>query len=167
MPDRVASLTVLNTPVEVDRFRRPWVMEPLAHRGIGEIYLRVLNKPLFRRLMRWQGIDDKTKISNAELDAYLDLLRRGDGGRALLKIMRGFERTPAKRQKYVSVLRSDRYPVQIIWGEADPALKINVDGERARAAAGLDQIHRLPAKHFLQEDQAPALADLITKLVRT
>jgi pimeloyl-ACP methyl ester carboxylesterase len=165
-PERIASLTVLNSPVEVDIFRRPWVMEPFGHRGLGEIYLRILNKPVFRVLMRLQGVADLTKISNAELDAYLDLLRRVDGGRAFLKIMRGFERTPAKRQRYTAVLRSDQYPVQIVWGEADPALKIRVDGERARIAAGVDQIHRLPAKHFLQEDQAPALADLVAKLVR-
>jgi hypothetical protein len=47
------------------------------------------------------------------------------------------------------------------------AIKISVDGERARIAAGLDQIHRLPAKHFLQEDQASELADVIAKLVRS
>ena len=166
VPERVASLTVLNSPVEVDTFRRPWVMEPFARRGLGAVYLRILNKPLFRRLMRWQGIADQTKITDAELDAYLALLRGANGGRAFLKIMRGFERTPAKREKYSSVLRDRRYPVQIVWGEADPALKINVSGERARIAAGLDTIHRLPAKHFLQEDQAPALADLIAKIVR-
>ena len=166
VPERVASLTVLNSPVEVDTFRRPWVMEPFARRGLGAVYLRILNKPLFRRLMRWQGIADQTKITDAELDAYLALLRGANGGRAFLKIMRGFERTPAKREKYSSVLRDGRYPVQIVWGEADPALKINVSGERARIAAGLDTIHRLPAKHFLQEDQAPALADLIAKIVR-
>jgi hypothetical protein len=163
-PERVASLTVLNSPVEVDIFRRPWVMEPFGHRGIGEIYLRIINKPLFRWLMRLQGVADLTKITNAELDAYLDLLRRVDGGRAFLKIMRGFERTPAKRQLCLSVLRSGQYPVEIVWGEADPALKITVEGEQARVAAGLDQIHRLPAKHFLQEDQAPARADLVAKL---
>jgi|RhiMetStandDraft_4_1073278.scaffolds.fasta_scaffold00117_8 haloalkane dehalogenase len=167
MPGRIASLTVLNSVVEVDRFRRPWVMEPLAHRQIGDLYLRILNKPIFRLLTRWQGIADQTKITNGELDAYLDLLRRVDGGRAFLKIMRGFERTPAKRQKYVSVLRSGRFPVQMVWGEADPTLKISVDGERARIAAGLDHIHRLPAKHFLQEDQAPGLAELIAEFIRS
>jgi len=112
-----------------------------------------------------EGLPGLSKITNAELDAYLALLRGADGGQALLKIMRGFERTPAKREKYGSVLRDGRYPVQIVWGEDDPALKINVSGERARIAAGLDTIHRLPAKHFLQEDQAPALADLIAKIV--
>ena len=33
LPDRVASITVLNTLVEVDTFKRPWSMEPFAHRG--------------------------------------------------------------------------------------------------------------------------------------
>ena len=35
-PERVRSLTVLNTLVEVDGFRRLWSMEPFARRGIGE-----------------------------------------------------------------------------------------------------------------------------------
>jgi pimeloyl-ACP methyl ester carboxylesterase len=85
---------------------------------------------------------------------------------AFLKIMRGFELTREKRDLYVGVLRSHRYPVQIVWGAADPALKLRTYGERARLAAGLDVIHRLPGKHFLQEDQAPALADRIAALVR-
>jgi len=32
--------------------------------------------------------------------------------------------------------------------------------------AGVDHIHRLPGKHFLQEDQSPALAELITAQAR-
>ena len=84
-----------------------------------------------------------------------------------LKIMRGFELTRAKRDLYVGVLRSMRYPVRIVWGEADPALKVPVRGEQARKAAGLDTINRLPGKHFLQEDQAPALADEILAATRS
>lgn len=163
MPARVASLTVLNTLVEVDTFRRPWSMEPFAHRGLGEAYLRSLNKPLFRQLMRMQGVADMTKVTKDDLGAYVDLLRRGDGGKAFLKIMRGFELTRAKRDLYVDVLRA--LPVQIVWGEDDPALTIEVRGEQARLAAGLDAIHRLPGKHFLQEDQAPAIADLIRDFI--
>jgi pimeloyl-ACP methyl ester carboxylesterase len=48
VPDRVVSLTVLNTLVEVDTFKRPWSMEPFARRGLGELYLRSLTKPAFR-----------------------------------------------------------------------------------------------------------------------
>ncbi len=54
-PERVASLTLLNTIVEVDGFRRPWSMEPFTRRGIGELYMRALTKPAFRALMRVQA----------------------------------------------------------------------------------------------------------------
>jgi haloalkane dehalogenase len=167
MPERIASITVLNTLVEVDDFKRPWVMEPFARRGIGPIYLRSLSKPLFRRLMRMQGVQDMSKVSSDELGAYVDLLRRGDHGAAFLKIMRGFERTREKQDRYIDVLRSDRYRVQIVWGEHDPALKFAVHGEAARRAAGVEQIHRLPGNHFLQEDQAPAIADLVLAIVQS
>lgn len=166
MPDRVASLTVLNTMVDVATFRRPWTMEPFARRGIGEVYLRVTTPRAFRMLMRRVGIADIAAVSPAELDAYLELLRCADGGRAFLRIMRGFERTPDKQALYHRVLTDRRYLVQIVWGADDPALKLAVHGEQARLAAGLDQIHSLPAKHFLQEDQAPAVAEHIARLAR-
>jgi haloalkane dehalogenase len=163
-PERIASLTVLNTMVDVDTFKRPWSMEPFARRGIGELYLRTLTKPAFRLLMRLQGVLDLRSVSRDELDAYVDLLRMGDGGAAFLRMMRGFERTAQKRDLYRSVLRDVPYPVQIVWGERDPALKIDVHGEQARRAAGLAGVHRVAAKHFLQEDQAPAVAGHVTRL---
>jgi pimeloyl-ACP methyl ester carboxylesterase len=166
MPDRVATLTVLNTLVAVDGFKRPWSMEPFARRGIGEVYLRTLSKPAFRMLMRLQGIEDPSALSREEMDAYVDLLREGDGGRAFLRIMRGFERTAEKQALYEGVLRDGRHPVQIVWGAKDPALKLDVHGEQARRAAGLDEIHTVPGKHFLQEDQAPAVAQHIAGLAR-
>ena len=114
VPERIASLTVLNTLIEVDSFKRPWSMEPFARRGIGEVYLRTLSKPAFRTLMRLQGIADMSAVARSELDAYVDLLKREDGGRAFLRIMRGFERTAEKQRLYTSVVASDRYPVQVL-----------------------------------------------------
>jgi haloalkane dehalogenase len=164
MPERVRSLTVLNCMVKVDRFRRPWSMEPFARRGIGEIYLATLNKPASRRLMLRQGIRDPSATPKEEIDAYVDLLKREDRGRAFLRIIRGFERTPEKRALYEGVLRDVPYSVQIVWGAEDPTLKLSVHGEQAREAAGLDAIHTVPAKHFLQEDQAPAVAERVAEL---
>jgi pimeloyl-ACP methyl ester carboxylesterase len=166
MPERVATLTVLNAMIAVDGFRRPWVMEPFARRGIGEIYMRTLNKPTFRLLMRLVGVQDMSAVPSSELDAYVDLLRGGDGGRAFLRTMRGFERTADKQALYERVLRDGRHRVQIVWGAKDPTLKLSVEGEGARRLAGLDEIHKLPAKHFLQEDQAPAVAERVASLAR-
>jgi len=165
VPARVASMTILNTMVEVDVFRRPWSMQPFALRGIGPAYLKTLTKPTFRALMRLQGIADTSAVPSAELDAYVDLLKRDDGGAAFLKIMRGFELTSAKRDLYVATLGQASYPIQVVWGERDPALRIAKRGEEVRRAARVGEIIRLPAKHFLQEDQAPALADHIARLV--
>ena len=167
MPERIASLTVLNTLVDVATFKRPWSMEPFARRGIGEAYLRTLTKSAFRLLMRLQGIGDPGAVTNEELDAYVDLLREGDGGRAFLRIMRGFERTPEKQALYHRVLGDGPYSVQIVWGAEDPALKLAVHGEQARLAAGLDEVHTVAAKHFLQEDQAPAVAEHIARLAHS
>ncbi len=166
MPERVRSLTVLNTIIAVDTFKRPWSMEPFARRGIGEAYLATLSKPAFRQLWYLQGIEDRGAMSKEEIYAYVDLLKRDDGGRAFLKVMRGFERTPAKRALYESTVRDVPYPVQIVWGSEDPALKLSVHGEQARRAAGLEQIHTVPAKHFLQEEQAPAIAERVADLAR-
>jgi pimeloyl-ACP methyl ester carboxylesterase len=81
-----------------------------------------------------------------------------------LKIMRGFERTADKRALYESTVRDVPYPVQIVWGSDDPGLKLSVHGEQARIAAGLEEIHNVPAKHFLQEEQAPAIASRVAAL---
>jgi pimeloyl-ACP methyl ester carboxylesterase len=161
MPERIRSLTILNTLIEVDTFRRPWSMQPFAVRGVGTLWLRSLTKPAFRWIMYLQGIEDRAATPPEEIDAYLELLKRGDGGRAFLKIMRGFELTPAKRDLYEGAARDVPYPVQVIWGAKDPALKLSRHGEQARRITGVAKLHLLPAKHFLQEDQAPAIAQLI------
>ena len=166
MPQRIRSMTILNTVIEVDVFRRPWVMEPFAVPVVGELWLATMVKPLFRTLMRQIGIGNPDKVHPDDIDAYVDLLKREDGGRAFLKIMKGFERTKQKRDLYVSTVRQVPYPVQIVWGADDPALKIGVEGEQCKAAAELADMYTLAAKHFLQEDQAPAIAERIAKLAR-
>ncbi len=166
MPHRVRSLTILNTMIEVDTFHRPWSMQPFALRGIGELWLRSLSKPAFRQLMYLQGIKDRHATPPRELDAYVELLKREDNGRAFLKIMRSFERTHEKARLYASAVHDVPYPVQVIWGAEDPALKMAIYGEKARQLAGVEVLHSLGAKHFLQEDQAPALARLIAEHAR-
>jgi haloalkane dehalogenase len=164
MPERIMSLTILNTLIDAEHFHRPWMMEPFAKAGIAELWLASMIKPVFRGLMYYAGIGDRSKITTAEIDAYVDLLKRKDGGRAFLKIMRGFELTAAKSRLYAGVVRDVPYPVQVIWGADDPALKLAVYGETARRATGLTEIHTVRGKHFLQEDQAPAIAERVAML---
>jgi haloalkane dehalogenase len=161
-PERVRSLTVLDTMVEVDRFQRPWFMEVFARRGLGEALLMSTVKPVMREVVYATGVKDRSAVPRAEIEAHVDLLRRDDGGRAFLRILRGFERTREKRDLYVGALRDVPYPVQLVWATDDPALPLETLGEEARSAAGLDHVHTVPAKHFLQEDQAEAIAERVS-----
>lgn len=164
MPSRIASLTMLNTTIDVTDFRSPWSMEPFRHRGVGELWMATMNGPAFRFLMRLQGIGNRGSVSNAELDTYLALVKGTDHGRAFLRIMRSTERTLAKQARYRAAVRDVPYPVQAIWAAQDPAMTLAVYGEKARAAADLAQLHTIPGKHFPQEDQAPAIAQKIAEL---
>lgn len=163
MPERVQSLTLLNTLVAAGSFRRPWVMEPLAHRGIGPLWLASMRPRLFLVLMRRLGIEDQAQVGDAELLAYLRLLRAGDGGRAFLRIMRGFERTAEKETLYRSVVGDPRRPRQVLWGATDPTLRVRPLGELAADIAGVP-LRTVPGRHFLQEDNAPAIADAVAAL---
>ena len=165
LPDRVASLTIFNTMIDVTAFNPPWSMQPFRYRALGEMWLKGLNRPMFRLLMRLQGVCDRDAVSNSELDAYLELMKGEDGGRSFLEVMRSTERTPEKEALYRAAVRDERYPVQVVWAADDPALKAGVYGERARAAAGLSHIELIPGKHFPHEDEPSAMADHIARMV--
>jgi haloalkane dehalogenase len=162
-PDRVASLTALNTLVDVDGFRRPWSMHPFSVRGVGELWLRSLSRPAMVEVLYLQTIGDRAAVPRAELGAYHSLLKRGDRGRAFLRIMRGFELTAEKERFFRTGLSRRPYPAQVVWGRRDPAL-----GEQRRLAVqeflGVDEPILLDAKHFPQEDQAPAVARAVADL---
>ncbi|MGZ5326329.1 MAG: alpha/beta fold hydrolase [Solirubrobacterales bacterium] len=163
--DRVASLTILNTMFDVASFHRPWSMRPFATRGVGELWLKSLNRFSMRQVLYMQAIAERSAVSKDELSAYYDLLVREDGGRGFLKIMRGFELTEEKERLFREGAADQPWPVQIVWGERDPALTI-VQRHFAQRIFAVEKPVLLPAKHFPQEDRAPAVARAIAELAR-
>lgn len=162
-PDRVLSLTALNTLVDAASFHRPWPMHPFSIRGIGEMWLRSMLRVPFRQIYYLVGVGDRSVVPPVEVDAHHALLNRGDRGHAFLKIMRGFELTEEKERFFFDGLAGRPYPAQVVWGERDRML----DERRRRAvmqALGVEQPTLLPAKHFLQEDQPAAVADAVASL---
>ena len=166
-PDRVLSMTVLNTFVNVGAFRRPWPMHPFSIRGIGELWLRLSPRFLVSELFYGLGIANRSAVPRADIYAHVALLRLRDRGRAFLKVMRGFELTEEKERFFHEGLAARSYPARLVWGERDPTLGLE-KLEDCRRAFGLEDAILLPAKHFLQEDHAPevgqAIADLAAPL---
>ncbi|CQD13860.1 haloalkane dehalogenase [Mycobacterium lentiflavum] len=164
VPERVLSMTLLNTIIEVESFHRPWPMEPFAHRGIGEAWLASLRVPgAFLSIMRLVGVS--RHVPAAEIACWVPLLFGDDGGRAFLKIMRGFELTAAKEKLYLDAVRDGPYPVQVVWGARDRMLPWRRWGIQAQRAAGATDSILLPAKHFLQEDKPQEIADAVERFV--
>jgi haloalkane dehalogenase len=162
-PDRVLSLTALNTMLGIAGFRRPWSMHPFAIRGVGELWLAALRPFPMSQLMYMQAIDNRAATPRREVYAYYFLLKRVDGGRAFLRIMRGFELTEERQRLLWAGLAERSYPARIVWGERDPALGLDQLRLVQEALEVRDPI-LLPAKHFLQEDQSLAVANAITDL---
>lgn len=164
--DRVASLTILNAITDPASFTKPLPMRPFEKPVLDRLWLGGMTDWAFVALMRRMGVADRQAASAAELAAHRHLLVREDGGRAFLRIMHAFETTPEKSALYRDVIRGVERR-QIVWGEDDPALTLDHHGEIAREVAGLHQIHRVPGRHFLQEDQAPTIAEHVAALVKS
>jgi pimeloyl-ACP methyl ester carboxylesterase len=162
-PDRVLSLTALNTLLGLASFRRPWTMAPFAVPGVGRAWLSTLSPRIFERLFYLQGVAKRSAVPRAEVRAHYELLKREDGGRAFLRIMRGFELGDDRQRSLWAGLAGRPYPARIVWGEHDPA--IGADQMRAaEEALGVEDPILLDAKHFLQEDQPIAVAQAVADL---
>jgi haloalkane dehalogenase len=159
--DRVMSLTVLDTLIDVAHFRRVWSMDLARPPVIGPLWVTTIRPPVARWLFYLQGIGDRSATPANEVDAHIALLHRDDGGLSFRKIVRGFELTEEKERFYMEGLREAGWPATILWADSDPAL-----GEDRRRVfedvLGIDATV-IPGKHFLQEDQAPAVADAVVR----
>ena len=160
--DRVRSLTVLDTLIDVAHFRRVWTMDLAAPPVIGPFWVATIRPPVARWLFYLQGIGDRSATPAHEVDAHIALLHRDGGGSSFRKIVRGFEMTEEKERFYTEGLRDAGWPATILWGDRDPALA----EDRRRACEDVLRIGAqvIAAKHFLQEDQAPAVAEAIAGL---
>ena len=160
--ERIKTLTVLDTLIDVAHFSRVWSMDLAAPPVIGPLWVATIRPPVARWLFYLQGIADRSATPAHEVDAHIALLHRDGGGRSFRQIVRGFELTEEKERFYTEGLREAGWPATILWGDRDPAL--GEDRRRAFEDALGIEAEIISAKHFLQEDQAPGVAQAIAKV---
>ena len=143
-------------------FRRPWTMRAVrgprdrravAARDAARRVRRAVSPPGARPTAR--------RCRTAEIYAHHALLHRVDGGRAFLRIMRGFELTageaalPRRRARPSAPTRPGSS------GASATRRSGSIRCARVQRVLGVDEPVLLPAKHFLQEDQAAPVAYVI------
>ena len=140
-------------------------MRPFAIRGLGELWLRGDAAVAVRGAVSPPGLGDRPAMSTAEIYAYRELLLRVDRGRAFLRIMRGFELTEEKQRLLCGRPRRAAVPGADHLGRARPGARPRPACAGVQRVLGVDDAVLLPAKHFLQEDQATAVAYAIADQV--
>ncbi len=161
---RIESITILNTWINVDTFTKPLPMQPFEKPFLGEAELALLTHATWYLGFSTLAVSDMSGISKEEAYAYVDLLKREDGGKAFLKIMRSFDYSPAFKRRCYQAVKGAPYPIQALWGAEDPGLTFERYGQEIQRVAGLRDIQKLPAKHLLQEDQWAPIADAVAQL---
>lgn len=162
--DKILSITILNTWIDVVNFRKPLPMRPFEKPLLGEVQLATVQYPTWHLMFTKMGVAAANHISKEEIYAYVDLLKREDGGDAFLEIMRNFDHSEQYRDLCLRAVQHTSYPVQAIWGAEDPALRYERYGTEIKEAASLQHVYQLKAKHFLQEEKWQEIAALVAGL---
>ncbi len=165
-PEKIKSLTILNTWIDVVNFEKPLPMRPFEKPVLGEAQLKMVTHPTWQLLFSQLGVNHSSRIANEEINAYVDLLKRDDGGDAFLKIMRNFDHSPEFPALCYKAVQNVPYPVQAIWGADDPGLTFDRYGTEIKEVAGLPEVHKLASRHFLQEEQWEAITDRLEDIMQ-
>ncbi len=165
--NRIMSITVLNTWIDVVNYKKPTVMRPFEKWILGEAELKMISHITWPVMFKNMGVLNSGKIPPEEINAYVDLLKREDQGKAFLKIMRNYDSSPEFRDLCYRAVQNVNYPVQAIWGEKDPTLTYGTFGKEIKEVAGLKEISTLNSRHFLQEESWLAIADKIVDIAKS
>jgi len=163
--NRIKSITVLNSMLDVEHFVKPLPMRPFEKPVLGEAELAMLTPLTFPLMMKGAGVVNSDVITHEETAAYIHLLKREDNGKAFLKIMRSFEQTKEFTERCYTAWKNPAYPVQLVWGDKDPFLTYEEHGKPFEEARPGIPVTKVEAKHFLQEEQYEVIAAKVKELI--
>ncbi len=161
--EKIQSLSILNTWIDVVNFRKPWMMKPFEFDLLGEIELKSINYYSWYIMFSKIGVLSTEEISNEEIAVYVDLLKSKDKGKAFLKLMRNYNNSAKFRESCIAAIKDVPYPVQLIWGAKDPALKAEKFIPEFQKFGDIGNITELPSRHLLQEEVFSEIAESIQK----
>ncbi|MFV8224435.1 alpha/beta fold hydrolase [Christiangramia aquimixticola] len=159
--ENILSLTILNTMIDIQHFKKPLVMRPFEKKILGEAELKSITHQTWPVMFSQMGVNSAKLIPSEDIKAYVDLLKSEDNGKAFLKIMRNFNQTESFQKLCFRALNNVPYPIQAVWGEDDPALTFEHFKRELMELTDVEEIHLLDSKHLLQEEVPDEIAEKI------
>lgn len=158
-PNKYKRLIILDTFLHRDLPPWPLSMKMAKIRPIGELFLLIWGKTIFRAGLE-DGVIDKSRISDGIVKRYYmpdgnpDKLNRSMLGTLRIDYMKDLEFIEEN-------LGAIQKPTLILWGEKDKYLPISL-GDRINKDIMGSQMERIQnCGHFIQEDQP----ELATKII--
>ena len=156
-PEKLRSLTILNTLLDVAVFRRPFPMWLYVVPAFRHVAVRAQSARLLAPVMRRIGLKHAEAMTLDEIASYPALLRHNDGLRPFLDVMAGFVLTAEHGDFLREGLKAHPAPIQLVWREHEVAIPRH-QLEHIRTHLPLRHSHFVDARHFLQQDAAGPLA---------
>lgn len=167
-PDRVRSLTILNSPHPVasaearqltEQQQRSWYMLLFQFTGVAEAWLSGDDFANLRRT--FFGTAAKGVFTDEEQERFVEALRRDGAVTAALNYYRA-NMPPASWLRPPPDLPPIEVPTMIIWGEADAYMSPILLERSAAKVAGPLRIERLPGvSHWVQQEAPERVNQLL------
>ena len=164
--EKVQSITILNTMIDIQNFKKPLVMRPFEKKVLGEAELISITHATWPVMFSQMGVNNSSCSTSAEIKAYVDLLKREDDGKAFLKLMRNFNQTEEFQNLVQTALKDVDYPIQAVWGKDDPALTYDHFSKELEELTDTQETHLLSSRHLLQEEVHEEIAEKIVDLIK-
>lgn len=162
---RVTQLVMLNTIVYQEGFKPPMKFKPGL---IGKIYAWLYTHPIGQAMVIngtfKNGVNDKSSINKDMLAGYkLPLLKNGHHAMYYF-----FTQTCQLIPDFTQLHQSLKMPLTVIWGTSDKILVWEKMKSKVLANFNLteEDIHLIDAKHFIQEEKAALVSNLIINSVK-
>ncbi|MEM9538931.1 MAG: alpha/beta fold hydrolase [Cyanobacteria bacterium P01_E01_bin.42] len=159
--DRVKSLLIFNAPLDPTA-KLPWKMRQWGIPYVGDM---LTQDPLLidRTLEGGSGF----VVQDDDLDIYRrPFLKESATGRALNATVQNLRLAQATEEIKNGLEKWDK-PAQIIWGEADPWLKLDAVESLVQTNNNI-KLEKLPeAKHYPQEHWGKEIGEIVMRFLRS
>jgi len=163
--EKIASITILDTLLNVVKFRKPTPMWMFEYYGLRRFVLvTLLGSPTIWRqaMVLFGAVHNGKHFTKQDAEAWIYLLKNKNGSESFLKIMAGFVQTQELEDTIVNGLQE--VPIQIVWGKHETSISKS-QLKFIQAKFPVKQTNFVSGGHFLQEDCFEDLSKHITEFV--